>query len=407
MSEAIEAIFNAIPVEGDTSSPKDSNKPEFKKEQGDRVKNGNTNARIAAFGDLVEDDEYGENNQKGYEPVKIEKDKTPVSKEEPKDKEKKDEQKPEDKKQQVEEKPVVAAPEKIKVKADGVEEELTLEELKSEYSGKKAGVRMINEANVIKKKAESELKQSRADVQHIQNEVNELRSSFDTVIGEYKKNGFTTKNPMKFVEDFIDRLGLNSHDFSRAMFEHNLKEYAQFFEMDEHQQDAFFVKRENDYLRKKEQTLTERTTKAQSETERQKKEFNLIKSAGLTVDVYNELFDELDALGDKEITPEKVVEFAKIKPIIDRAGSIVAKTSKRGDVDLINKVSDLLLQFPNTTEEEIMSEIDGSAHGQRLAENLKGKEDFSVKTKNKPAYRKDDNVQFDEEEMAFFKSIRR
>lgn len=405
MSSGVEAIFNQIPVDESATANEEvkESKNDFKKDHGDRVKKGSVNDRIAAFGDLVDEDDYGQDDKKGFEPVKVEKDKTPVSQEKPEIKDEKREEKREDKVKPLEEKQVIV--EKRKVKVDGVEEEVSFDDALKSYSSQKANAKRFTELDKEKKAFEKVKLQNENDTKYIQKEVGDLRSGFETIISEYKKNGFLTKSPMQVVDNLLDKMGINSHDFNKALFEHNLQEYANFFGMDEAQQDSYFAKKENEYLRKKDQTFAERTSQAQAHQAREKEEFNLIKNAGLTVETYNSLFDELESLGDEDISTAKIIEFSKVKPVMDKAGEILSKTSMKGDVSLLNKVTNLLLQFPSTTEEEIIAEIDGSEAVKRAAKILKDKEDFTIKSnlKSKKNFTEED-TDFD---MELFKSIRR
>lgn len=417
MSNDVNAIFDKVPMEESTptGTAKTPSKDSFKM-KGDQKARGDVSDRIEAFGDLVEEDEYGEDNQREYEPVKVEKDKTPESRDETEKKtEGKGTKNPDDKKSD-ETKEEVKEPKEevnfdddnrtVKVKIDGKEIEVPLKDLKADYSGKQAISKRFNEFNKEKLAFEKTRKQYDADINNIQSEVSELRSGFESVVNEYKKNGFLSKSPMHTVNTLLDKLGINSYDFERAMFEHQLPEYAKFFDMSEVEQDAYFAKRENEFLRKRDQSLAERTQAAQASTARQQEEFNLIKNAGLTSEKYNELFEELEALGDEEISVEKVVEFSRIKPSLDRAGEIISKTKKSGDTNLIGQVASLLMQYPQTTEEEIISHIDGSAVGAQMAKDLKDKEDFTVKTRPKKsatAFTEEDE-DFD---MEMFKTLRR
>lgn len=409
MSEGIESIFEKIPVdEGNgTQEPQ-----KVMKQMGDRIAKGDTNSRIEAFGEMLGDDDYS-GKPKEHEQVKVEKDKTPVA---PKSAPEKKEETSEE--EEVLEEPVTKIEEegqdellnklkdvKIKVKVNGQMEEKTLEELKASYSHRASNDRERNEISKEKLNFQKEKQQVLGERQFMQKEVGDLRESFNVAIAEYQKNGFTTKNPMVALDSLLDKLGIDTYAFNRAAFEHNLPEYEKFFEMGDVERDNYFTKKEIDFYKKKESTLAERTQQAQSQTERQAQQFNLIKSAGLSVEEYNTHFDELEALGDEEISTERVLEFAKVKPVFDKAGGIVAKTSKAGDIALIRQVSELLLQFPTTEESEIIEHIDGKARVKKAQQILKDKENFTVKTSAKSAGK--DGAFFTDEELAEFNEMKR
>ncbi len=418
----IESIFESMPVdEGPATAEETQTAPKVQikavpaKKMGDRVTKGGTEARIEAFGEMLEEDDYG-GPVKPHEPIKVEKDKTPIAKKESVNqaKDKPDENIEEETDEDLSEgdedddsptqKPIeVPKDHKFKVKIDGQDVEVTLEELTNGYSGKQAISKRFTEFDKEKKTFQKEKEQILNDQKYVRGEVDELRNSFSTHIEEFKKNGFTSKNPMAALDTLLDKIGVDSYAFNRAAFEHNLPEYAKFFEMSEVEQDAYFVKKENEFFRKKEQTFAERTKQAQSQQERQRQEFDLIKQSGLSTDSYNLHFDELEALGEQDLSVERVLEFARVKPIFDQAGSFVAKTHKAGDIALIQEVARLLMEFPTTTESEIIEHINGSEQAKKAAKTLKNKENFTVKKAKKAS----NESYFTEEEMNEFNDIRR
>lgn len=426
-SNSIESIFESIPV--DEGPSKSSAEGMAKKDQtpardmGDRVSKGSMEDRIEAFGTMLDDPDYS-GKKKEHEPVKVEKEKMPVAPKESVDsaKEKKevqDEQEDEegdseeesdtdegvDKSKDGQKEIEVPKDKKFKVKVDGQDTDVTLEELMNGYSGKQAISKRFTELDKEKKTFQKDKEQILADQKYIQKEVQDLKGSFAVAIEEFKKNGFNTKNPLESLDTLLDRLGVDSYHFNRAAFEYNLPEYEKYLEMSDIERDAYFVKKENEFFKKKEKSFEERTHKAQSEQERQRKEFDLIKRSGLSIESYNTHFDELEALGAEDLSAEKVLEFAKVKPIFDKAGDIVSKTSKANDIALIQDVSKILLEFPNTTEEEIIEHIEGKAAVKKAQKVLKDKENFTLEKKNKKSSSSDSF--FTDEEMAEFQEMRR
>lgn len=411
MSE-VDAIFESMPVEeGSSAQASESESKQSVKEMGDRVKKGDMNSRIESFGEMLGDDDYGRKS-KAHEPVKVEKDKTPVAvakdrEEAEEDNEETGEEKEvlEEPKKVIEKAPEIPKDAKLKVKVDGQEMEVSLEDLKASYSGKQAITKRFTELDQEKKLFSKEKEQVLSDGKRMQEEISILKGGFEDALTEYNKHGFTQKNPLGLVDQLLDKLGINSYAFNKAVFEHNLPEYAKFFEMDEVQQDAYFAKRENEFLRKKDQAFEERTKQSQAQIARQREEFNLIKTSGLSVDDFNSHFEELKDLGSDDLSVETVLEFAKIKPIFDKAGDIVSKTIAAGDVSKIQEVSKLLMAFPDTSEEEIIEHINGKRAAKNVSKKLNGKENYSVDTSK--LTKKSSDSDFDDEELEMFKQIRR
>lgn len=403
----VSAIFESMPVEGDSSSQASDKQESSMKEMGDTVKKGNMNARIEAFGDMLGDDDYG-NTPTKHEPVKVEKDKTSVAA--AKDSDNREEAKEEAKEEKVIEQRIEKLAElsndtKFKVKIDGADQDVSLEDLKNGYSGKQAISKRFTELDNEKKAFTKEKSQVLADGNRMREEIANLKGGFEAAVNEYNKNGFTQKNPLHLVDQLLDKIGIDSHAYNRSVFEHNLPEYAKFFEMDETQRDAYFAKKENDFLRKKDQSFTERTQQAQAQTARQQQEYNLIKTSGLSIEQFNQHFEELADLGNPDLSVEKVLEFAKIKPIWDKSGDIVSKTTRAGDVALIQQVSRLLMEFPNMSDEEIIDSINGTTAVKELSKKATGKTNYSVDTSK--VARKSVVDDYSDEEMEMFRQIRR
>ena len=408
----VDAIFEAMPVnEGSTQAPSEQPKESIK-EMGDKVRKGDVNSRIEAFGEMLGEDDYG-GKPKAHEPIKVEKDKTPVAaakdtvetKEEVQEDAEESEDLAEKPKEPVQKQTELPKDAKVKVKVDGQDVEVPLQELMNDYAGKQAISKRFTELDKEKKSFQKEKEQVLADGHRMQQEIAELKGGFESSIAEYQKNGFTTKNPLVLVDQLLDKLGIDTYTYNRAVFEHNLPEYAQFFEMDDVQRDAYFAKKENEFLRKKDQTFAERTKQTQAEQARQREEFNLIKQSGLSVDDFNAHFEELAELGSEDLSVERVLEFAKVKPIFDKAGDIVSKTVKAGDVALIQDVSRLLMEFPNTTEEEIIEHINGKNAAKSVSKKVNGKENYTVDTSK--VAKKSQSDDYTDEEMEMIRQIRR
>jgi len=169
-------------------------------------------------------------------------------------------------------------------------------------------------------------------------------------------------------------MGINSNLFERALFEHMLPDYANYFNMSDVEREALFTKKENEYLRKKEQGFTERDQLLKSQQEKQRKDFELIRSAGLDSVKYEELSKELENAGFKDISPEKVVDYAKQKPMLDRIVKVFNEAGQDPMSDERAKtVHKLLTEFPDTTDEEILEYLSPDRVAMKKAQVLNQK----------------------------------
>ena len=265
-------------------------------------------------------------------------------------------------------------PSTVKVKVNGVEQEVPLQDVINSYSGQQEIQRRFTEFDKQKKTFEKEIAEKEGFSNYVKEEIGSLRESFDGLINQYQKNGFMDKNPLEAVNQLLDKMGINSNLFERAVFEHQLPEYAKFFNMTETERDAHYTKRENDYLRRKEQGFIERDQQVKFREENQRKDFDLIKNAGLDTERYHELSNELAEAGHKDLTAEKVVEYARQKPTLDKVAEIFNTIGENpvGN-EKARTVFKILQEFPDTTMDEILDHLDPNRAALKTAQVLSSK----------------------------------
>jgi len=292
-----------------------------------------------------------------------------------------EEEKPETSKDVIEES--TKLPEKVKVKVNGLETEVPLQDVINSYSGQQEIQRRFTEFDKTKKAFETEKRELNEYNSYVKQEIGDLRDSVSSLIGQYEKNGYMEKNPLEVVNQLLDKMGINSNLFTRAVFEHQLPDYAKFFNMTDVERDAYYTKQENEYLRRKEQGFTERDQQVKLREQKQQQDLELIRSAGLDSVKYDELASELQEAGHKDLTPEKVVEYARQKPILDKVVNVYQQLG----VDPIGHektetVFKLLKEFPDTTIEEILEYMDPSKVALKSAQVLAAKAPKGTKVIN-------------------------
>ena len=262
----------------------------------------------------------------------------------------------------------------FKVKVNGIEKEVPLQDLLNSYSGQQEIQRRFTEFDKQKKSWEKETAQEREFTNFVKTEYGEFKQYIDSMVSQYNQHGFVEKNPLQAVNQLLDKMGINSNLFEKALFEHMLPDYANYFNMSDVEREAFFTKKENEYLRKKEQGFTERDQLLKSQQEKQRKDFELIRSAGLDSVKYEELSKELENAGFKDISPEQVVDYAKQKPILDRIVKVFNEAGQdpMGD-ERAKTVHKLLTEFPDTTDEEILEYLSPDRVAMKKAQVLNQK----------------------------------
>lgn len=320
-------------------------------------------------------------------------------KEEPNEEEqKKEEEKPEVEVKKEESKQS-QLPEKVKVKVNGNEIEVPLQDVINSYSGQQEIQRRFTEFDKQKKTWEKETAQERQFTDYVKSEIGELRSSFDSLISQYQKNGFVDRNPLEAINQLLDKMGINSNMYERAVFEHQLPEYAKFFNMTDVEREAYFTRKENEYLRRKEQGFNERDQQVKLQEEKQRKDFELIKSAGLDSVKYQELETELLEAGHKDLTAEKVVEYAQQKPALDKVVKVFQEIGVDPTTDeRARTVFSIFKDFPETTIEEVLEHLDPNKAALKTAQLLQQKQ--PKVTKVPPQHEEDEELK---EQLEFFR----
>lgn len=320
-------------------------------------------------------------------------------KEEPKEEESKEEEKKPEVEAKKEESKQSQLPEKVKVKVNGNEIEVPLQDVINSYSGQQEIQRRFTEFDKQKKAWEKETAQEREFTDYVKNEIGDLRSSFETIIGQYQKHGYLEKNPLEAINQLLDKMGINSNMYERAVFEHNLPEYAKYFNMTDVERDAYFTRKENEYLRKKEQGFTERDQQVKLREEKQLQDFKLIKDAGLDDVGYQNLSNELLEAGHKDVTAEKVVEYARQKPTLEKVVKVFSEIGVDATQDpRAQTVFKLFSEFPDTTIEEVLDHLDPQRAAVKSAQVLQAKQSKVVKVPPQDL----DDEEFNEQ-MAFFR----
>lgn len=360
----------------------------------------------AEYGDDKEDTDEApmkeeESIDSSDENEKEEKASKPVKKEEKKDDEEKQENA-----QETEEKEGQDQEQKIKVKVNGKEEEVTLQELKNSYAGKSEISKRFNEFH---KEKTAFLKQKESfddEIKYIQSEVKSVRESFESAINEFTKNGFISGNPLNGVYNMLDKMGLSSKEFDKALFFHYVPEVYKYLELDENGRDAYLLRKENEWYQKQQDSEHERNRQALENQKRLESENSLKRQSNVSEEQFSEAKEEMVDLGfgKEQLNTENIIKFIQIKPFYDKATLLVQKAGVPQEqmVDKITRVGEFLIRFPESSDEEILNAL-----GYKENKANKVKEELANKIVKQPVVKKQSKSNFDEDDIDFIKSIRR
>jgi hypothetical protein len=314
----------------------------------------------------------------------------PEEKEEKKEEKKPEPKEKEEKEEKKEEKKAEAEKKKYAYKADGedVEEELTDEELKSRLSGSRAIQKRFTELDQQKKQVLQKEQEANETVNYVKSEMGSLRDSFSKDIEEFKTNGMVKGNPAKSIYNLLDKMGLDTAQFEKALFFHHLPEAAKFLDMGDAERDAFLLGRENEWLRKKQDAIKGQEREVQETRAKLEQENSLKRQAGVSEELFSELKEELAAKTNlKDLKTEQVLEWHKVKPFYTRAESMAQKVQGAD----VHKIARILLEFPDTTDEWMLEQL-----GYKAQEEKKIVDQLAAKAPKKSAVKKADDDESDE-----------
>jgi hypothetical protein len=194
----------------------------------------------------------------------------------------------------------------IKVKVDGKNQEVTVQELINNYSGKVAYDTKFNEIGTQKKEVEQKFKQ-------LEQTKSVIKSQIEPII-EIIKDG--TRDPYEAVMHIVDMVGGDPYTIFRRSLESRLGELENLLDMSEVERKNYFLEKQNEFLLKS----TEKRTKSY-ESEQKLNQYaaqvdQIRQAYGVSEDQFVNALDELVELGFKEsdIKDEFIAEWAAIKP---------------------------------------------------------------------------------------------
>lgn len=296
-------------------------------------------------------------------PTKKGKDLDLLEEDEEKEKEEKPEPKKEDKKaEEKEEKPEdgkkeepkkikirmsdglygIEADAKVRVKIDGEFQEVPVQELINNYSGKTAWDKKFTEIGNEKKQLEM-AKQEIVKTQEF------LKGTLEEVLS--KING-EDANPFDALFFLVEKAGGDIYTVWRRSMEANLEEVEKLMDMSDIERKAYFLEKKDEFRTKAEENRKKAIETEQRFNQALQKVNQLRQAHGVSEEQYLQALDELEAQGidTTKLDDEKVVDYASLKPHV-------------------NDVQDVLEPYEAQIDDSKYSEI-----VQRLARQLRANE---------------------------------
>lgn len=237
----------------------------------------------------------------------------------------------------------------IKVKVNGKSEKVTLTELRDNYSGKVAYDEKFSKFSEDKKGFE-------ADRDTYEQEIDGIRTHLGEVAGLVKKAMSGEANPTDAMGYLLDLMGADTLQYNKALYENMADEFDLYSQMTEVERDSFWTKKENEYLVKKQESLTKTQSDVKSREEYGQKVHSLREAHGVSEENYVSAEQDLKAEGE-EVTPEKVIAAAKLTPLFDTAeGLIEPYLEQMTDTEaagMIREIAVTMLKTPELTINQV------------------------------------------------------
>jgi hypothetical protein len=206
---------------------------------------------------------------------------------------------------------------KMKVKIDGQNEEVTIQDLINNYSGKQAWDKKFTEIGNDKKSLVQEK-------QMVERQKGEIKDLLGPVISTIKD---PLKNPMDAIihlAEKLDTTGDLAYAIEKRMLEANLDTLVELSAMSDDQQRAYFLEKQNARLLKS----SERRIQSEQETAKSNQlrghVDQLREAYKVSVEQYSEAFEELKRLPNAaNVTHEHVVDWASLKPLVPQVEDIL------------------------------------------------------------------------------------
>lgn len=238
----------------------------------------------------------------------------------------------------------------VKMKVNGKNEIVTVQELRDNYSGK---VRYDEKFSDLQSEKET-VEKSRDAFQSERNEIVSHLSEISKILDD------PDKSPFEALNYLVDMSGRNILDFNKKVMSHMAEEVRNLDGMDDVERDLYWKNKELDAVRSNQAAKDEKATLAKTQRESQEKIDRLRESQGVTEEQFVESHRELKELGykDDQITSEAIVNYSVMKPHFEKAESMTAEYEEELSDDqtneLISTVANTLKNYPRVSEQKAL-----------------------------------------------------
>lgn len=249
----------------------------------------------------------------------------------------------------------IAANAMFKHKVDGEEVDVELQELLNNYSGKVSYDKKFQEFSNTKKEFEDYKTQYDSDIEAISNYVNTFKEKMGS------------DNPMDALDYFAEFSGMKPHEFRRQLINAMIPEVNRVSQMSAEQYKNEYLKAENSYLQRQQESESARLQAEQSNQELLNEIKQVQEAHNMTEESFLESFQELTKSGyEGEITPQAVAEYHMHSQAFSKADSILSQVNQNlsSDQQIVESLQKVIVENPNFDDNDlldIVQEVYGNA----------------------------------------------
>lgn len=239
----------------------------------------------------------------------------------------------------------------FKVKVDGKNEIVTLDELRSNYSGKVAYDKKFESLSEEKQQVQQELEHYKTEKTEITGHLQNIAKILDD----------EDASPLDALNYLVDMTGRDTLSYTQKAIRFMADEVYKLDSMDEVERKLYWNEKQLENIRNNQAAKEERENQSKAQREKIEEITRLRESHGVTEEQFVESFKELKSLGysKEEISPKAAVEYAVMKPHYEKADQICKEHDDDLSTDEMNKlvteVANTLRRNPSLSEDKALS----------------------------------------------------
>ena len=257
----------------------------------------------------------------------------------------------------------------VRVKVDGAYKDVPIAELVNNYSGKEAYDKKFTEIGNMRKEVETKT-QTIAKKEEF---VNTVAKTVKEIVSD------PSKDPYEAVAYLAELMGVPTPDLHKRSLESRLDELSKLLDMTDMERENYFLKKETDYLRSRQDARMKQEVETQESQKFMTHVDTLRGKHNVSEEKFVEAMDELEQFygeGSAQITPEFVVEYAVLRPYLEKTKSLVQPYLEDiGEAKLptvINQLANAMKQY-GVGEAEIKAELEAQFGVSKSVKDLNAK----------------------------------